>query len=432
MMDAKAGDRVKIIMDEDIREGVLMPNVSADSIVIKLDNGYNIGIDKKIVKEIKLIKKLETRQVNANKTKFTKQVDSKKSTIAILHTGGTIASKVDYRIGGVTASFTDEDFISMFPEINKIANIKSTLVSNIMSEDVRFVHYKKIASAILKEIKNGVDGVIVGHGTDTLAITSAALTFVFENLPIPILLVGSQRSTDRGSTDAAVNLICAAEFIAKTDFAGIAICMHETISDNSCIILPPTKTKKMHTSRRDAFKPINDTIIARVNYETRKIEFVKKDYERRGNKNLIVKINFEDKVAIVKAYPNMYPDIINCLEGKKYKGIVLEGSGLGHSPTNIEENLPNYDSLKKFIDSGAIVVVTSNCIFGSVHRDIYVNTRRLGNIGCIFGKDMTTETAFVKLAWLLGNYKKEEVKELIIQNLRGEINERLAKDEFLG
>lgn len=427
-MTAKPGDRVKVITSDDIKEGILMPNEETDSVVIKLDNGYNVGIGRKRVKEIKIVEKYRAKEEAAIKEV---KKDSKKPTIAILHTGGTIASKVDYRTGGVIASFSDEDFLSMFPEIKEIANIKSTLVSNMMSEDMRFTHYKKIADAIVKEIKNGVDGIIIGHGTDTLAVTSAALSFVFENLPIPVILVGSQRSTDRGSTDAAANLICAAEFIAKTDFCGVAICMHENTSDNKCAILPACKTRKMHTSRRDAFKAINDTIIARVNYETRKIEFVKKDYTEKGNGKLIVKNNFEDKVAILKTYPNMYPDIIDALAKKKYKGLILEGTGLGHAPTNIDENIPNYKALKKFIDAGGVIVVTSQCIFGAVHGEVYVNLRRLGNIGCIFGKDMLSETAFVKLAWLLGNYKKEEAEELMTKNLRGEINERLMKNEFL-
>tara|TARA_Y100000310_G_scaffold95150_1_gene92999 strand:+ start:6004 stop:7290 length:1287 start_codon:yes stop_codon:yes gene_type:complete len=427
-MTAKAGDRVKVTTSDEIKEGILMPNEETDSVVIKLDNGYNVGIDKKKVKEIKLIEKYKEKKETAKKEA---KKDSKKPTIAILHTGGTIASKVDYSTGGVISSFSDEDFISMFPEIKDIANVKTSLISNMMSEDLGIDHYKKIAGAISKEIKNKVDGIIIGHGTDTLGITPAAMAFIFENLPIPVIFVGSQRSTDRGSTDAAANLICAAEFIAKTDFAGVGICMHESTSDNNCAILPATKTKKLHTSRRDAFKPVNDTIIARVDYETRKIELVKKDYTRKSDKKMIVRDNFESKVAVVRTYPNMFSDILDILTKKKYKGIVLEGTGMGHAPTNIKENLSNYNALKKFVGNGGIVVVTSQTVFGRVHRDIYVNTRRLGNIGCIFGQDMLTETAFTKLSWLLGNFKKDEVKELIAKNLRGEINDRLSEDEFL-
>ena len=427
-MTAKPGDRVKVTTDDEIKEGVLMPNEETDSVVVKLDNGYNIGIERKKVKEIKVIEQYKAKE----KSKVEIKKDNKKPTIAILHTGGTIASKVDYKTGGVFATFTAEDILSMFPELNDIANIKSNLVSNMMSEDMRFMHYKKIADAIIKEIKNEVDGIIIGHGTDTLAVTAAALAFIFENLSIPVILVGSQRSTDRGSTDGAINLICAAEFIAKTDFAGVAVCMHESTADNNCLIMPACKTRKMHASRRDAFKVINDKAIARINYETRKIDFIKKDYNKKSSdKKLVVRDKFENKVAIMKTYPNMFPDFFETLTNKKYKGMVLEGTGIGQAPTNIKENIPNYNALKKFIDSGGVVVLTSQCIFGRVHKDIYTNCRRLANIGIIFGEDMLTETAFVKLAWLLGNYKKDEVKELIAKNLRGEINERLMKEEFL-
>lgn len=426
-MTAKPGDRVKVVTSDEIKEGILMPNQETDSVVIKLDNGYNVGIDKKKVKEVKIIEKYKEKETHSEKKP---KKDSKKPTIAILHTGGTIASKVDYKTGGVVASFSDEDFLSMFPEVKDIANVKTSLISTMMSEDMRFSHYKKIADAIVKEVRNNVDGIIIGHGTDTLAVTSAALSFIFENLPIPVILVGSQRSSDRGSTDAASNLICATEFIAKTNFAGVAVCMHENTSDNNCAILPATKTKKLHTSRRDAFKPVNDIIIARIDYDTRKIEFLK-DYTKKNDEKLVVKDKFEDKVAIIKTYPNMFPDLIETLTKKKYKGLVLEATGLGQAPTNIKENIPNYNALKKFINSGGVVVLTSQCIFGAVHGDIYVNCRRLGNIGAIFGKDMLPETAFIKLAWLLGNYKKDEVKELLTKNLRGEINERLMKDEFL-
>ena len=385
-----------------------------------------MALKKNKIKKISLIKKFQEKNVKLGKIVYNKNLP----TISILHTGGTLASKIDYKTGGVIATFTAEDFVSMFPGIKDVANIKSNFVSNMMSEDMRFIHYKKISEVVLREIENGVNGIIIGHGTDTLALTAAALAFMFENLPIPIILVGSQRSTDRGSSDAAVNLRCAAEFITKTDFAGVAICMHENISDKTCLIMPACKTRKMHTSRRDAFKVINDKPIARVNYETNKIEFLG-SYNKKSDKKLVLRNRFEDKVAIIKTYPNMEPDFIDLLIKKKYKGLVLEGTGIGQAPTNIKENLPIYDALKKFIASGGVVVLTSQCIFGKVHPYIYTNCRRLFNIGVIFGEDMLTETAFIKLAWLLSNFnKKEQVKELIGKNLRGEINEKLTK-EFL-
>ena len=426
-MTAKAGDRVKVIADNDIKEGILMPNEETDSVVIKLDNGYNVGIDKKKVKEIKVVEKYKEKEESTGKKP---KKDSKKPTIAILHTGGTIASKVDYETGGVIAKFSPSELMELFPELKKIANFDSRLIDQMLSEDMRFEHYKKIANAIKKEIKKKVDGIIITHGTDTLGYTAAALSFILENIDIPVLLVGAQRSSDRGSSDAAMNLVCASEFITKTDFVGVAICMHESTGDNSCAILPATKTRKLHTSRRDAFKPVNDTIIARIDYDTRKIEFLKKDYPKPNGK-LVVKDKFEGKVGIIKCHPNMFCDQFDFFKG--YKGLVIEGTGLGHAPVDPPNKLHVniMDSIKSLIKSGTIVAMASQCLFGETHPHVYTAAINLSKAGVVYCKDMLPETAFVKLAWLLGNYKKDDVKKLMAENLRGEINERLMKDEFL-
>ena len=430
-MTAKPGDRVKVVTSDEIKEGILMPNQETDSVVIKLDNGYNVGIDKKKVKEVKIIEKYKEKEAKS-KTEIKK--DSKKPTITILHTGGTIASKVDYKSGAVYSSFNPEDLLEMFPELFKIANFDSKLIANMWSDDLRFKHFEIIAKAIEKEVKKGVDGIIIGMGTDNLAVASAALAFIIEETPIPILLVGAQRSSDRGSSDAAMNLICAAEFIAKTDFTGVAICMHENTGDNTSAILPATKTRKLHSSRRDTFKPVNDTIIARINYDSRKIEFIKKDYLKKEKRKLIIKPKMEDKVGLLKIHINMFPELFEFY--KNYKGLVIEGTGLGHTPGQVPNEYCKihekiYPAIKKVIASGCIVIMTTQCLFGKVHMHVYDKGVDLTNLGVIPGQDMLPETAFVKLAWLLGNYKKDEVKEMIGKNLRGEINERLMKDEFL-
>ncbi|HJN57274.1 MAG: Glu-tRNA(Gln) amidotransferase subunit GatD [Candidatus Woesearchaeota archaeon] len=431
-MNAKAGDKVKVTAKDEIIEGILMPNEETDSVVIKLDNGYNIGIGNKKIKEIKVIEKYKEAK-STPKSQIKK--DSKKPTIAILHTGGTIASKVDYRTGGVYSSFNPEDLLEMFPEMFGIANFSSKLIANMWSDDLRFKHFEIITKAVEKEVKKGVDGIIIGMGTDNLAVASAALAFIIEETPIPILLVGAQRSSDRGSSDAAMNLISAAEFIAKTDFAGVGICMHESTSDNTSAILPPCKTAKLHSSRRDAFKPVNDTLIARIDYDTKKVEFIKKDYLKKDKKGkLVIKPRMEEKIGLLKIHVNMFPEQFEFYKG--YKGLIIEGTGLGHTPgqapnewCKIHEKI--YPALKKVIDSGCIIVMTTQCLFGKVHMHVYDKGVDLTKIGVIPGKDMLAETAFIKLSWLLGNCKKEEVKELITKNLRGEINDRLMKDEFL-
>ena len=425
---ANIGDEVKVILDDHEETGILMPSSDENAIIIKLSTGYNIGFNKDKVKDIQVIKakepNSETKQNNIIKTK------GSLPEIMILHTGGTIASKIDYKTGGVVARFTAEDLINMVPEISGIANIKSKMLFNMMSEDMDKNHYQIMAESICSLAHSGLKGIIVGHGTDTLAQTSAIISFMSENLPIPVIFVGSQRSSDRGSSDAASNLICAARFITQTDFAGVAICMHENSNDNSCVILPATKTKKMHTSRRDAFKAINTTPIATISYPEANIKYFS-DYQKQEDTtdDLVLKANFEEKVAILKTYPGLRAEVFDFYREHGYKGVIIEGTGMGHAPVNSEEHKNVFEALKKLVDSGCVVGMTSNCVYGAVHENIYSNTRHLGEIGVIFCHDMHTETAYMKLAWLLGNYTSEEAKELLAQNLRGEMKEKAAYKE---
>ncbi|MBU0963194.1 MAG: Glu-tRNA(Gln) amidotransferase subunit GatD [Nanoarchaeota archaeon] len=412
----KEGDIIEVITNSETIKGTMMP--SSDKLVLKLDNGYNIGIDRKKIKKINLLKKLEKKEKSVSKIKDNKNLKN----ILILHTGGTLASRVDYKTGGVSAKFEPEELIDMFPELKDIVNIKSKLLFNIFSENMDFSHYKKIAHEIYNNA-NKVDGIILTHGTDTLHYTASALAFMLEDLHIPVILVGAQRSSDRGSSDAFLNLLCASKFIAQTDFAGVAICMHNSSSDDLCSILPACKTRKMHTSRRDAFKAVNANVIAKIN-RNGEISELTKLHEKQGK--LKLKDKFEEKVGILKFYPNINKKQIDSFKG--YKGLILEGTGLGHITT--DKNIMN--SLKSLIKSGTIVIMTSQCIFGSVNLNVYSTGRELLKLGVISGDDMITETAYIKLAWLLGNYKKNEVKELITKNLRNEISERnIYEEKFL-
>jgi len=421
----REGDRVEIRTGKEKIEGVLMPSHESDIVVIKLDNGYNIGIDKNQIKEIKLVEKHKEKKGKKEKVKEEKGLP----TVMVLGTGGTIASKVDYSTGGVIAKFSPEDLLELIPELGKIANIKTELVAEMMSEDIMFSDYQKMAAAVKKHAGK-VNGIIIGHGTDTLSYTAAALAFMFEEIGIPVLLAGSQRSTDRGSSDGAINLVCATEFIAQSDFAGVAICMHNSSEDKKCAILPATKTRKVHTSRRDAFKAINDEPIALVDYETRKIEYLQKGYRKKSDKKLVLKDKFEEKIVLVKTHTNMSNSFFEFL-AKNYKGIVFEATGLGQMPTNLgKENLKNYETLKKYIKKGGVVGITSQCLFGRVHPNVYSNLRRLSEIGCVFCEDMLPETTFIKLSWLMGNHKdKKKVEDMLAENLRGEINKRIEYEE---
>ena len=398
--------------------GTIIPSKD-DTLMIKLTSGYNAGFS---LNEIKNIKNLgESKKVGKTK-KIEIKKDPNLPTISLLHTGGTIASRVNYTTGGVYASFDGDDLATMFPEILKIANFNSILVSNMMSEDMSAKDYQKIAKFVEKEINKNTKGIIIGHGTDTLGYSAAYLSFALTNCPVPVILVGAQRSTDRGSSDAAMNLICAAEFITKTNFKGVAICMHHSTNDDYCAILPGTKTRKMHTSRRDAFKAINDTPIALVDYKTREIKWIKeKAIAEKSKGKFILKEKFEEKVGLVKMHPGISEKIFDFYKKEKYSGLIIEGTGLGHTP--IRENDLFIKKISELIKSGCIVAMTSQCINGRVHPSVYSNLRKLANIGVVYCEDMLAETALMKLSWLLKNYKKNEVKELLSNNLTGEISE---------
>jgi glutamyl-tRNA(Gln) amidotransferase subunit D len=423
----EVGDTVTIQTKNEKEEGVLMPSSDENIIIIKLNNGYNMGFKKKDVEEI-LVKEKNQKKVLKKSEPISKNKDL--PTISILHTGGTIASKVDYRTGGVTSDFTPSELVGMFPELKKIANVESELISQMWSDDLRFSHFELIAKKIKEHVEKGSKGIIIGIGTDNLAVASAALSFIIEKSPISIIFVGSQRSSDRGSSDAGMNLICAAEFVSKTDFGGVAICMHAHSSDEFCFILPATKTYKLHSSRRDAFKAINSEAIANVDYNSRKIIF-NSDYSKKSDK-LILKPKMEDKVGLLKIHVNMFPEQFEFFE--RYKGLIIEGTGLGHTPgqspneqTKIHKKF--YPAIKKVIDSGCVVVMTTQCIFGGVNMNVYDKGRDLLNLGIISGQDMLANTALVKLSWLLANYSKEETEKLMGENIRGEINDKLKFDE---
>ncbi|MBU1198842.1 MAG: Glu-tRNA(Gln) amidotransferase subunit GatD [Nanoarchaeota archaeon] len=427
----KQGETIELKTNVQTFQGVFIKE-EKDFVVLKLGNGYNIGVSKRTIKEQKSIAKPKPVKEEVKKEKQDKKLPS----ITILHTGGTIASKVDYSTGAVIAKFTESDILKLFPEIKELANIKSELVRNMQSEMMRFAHYNILAKAIKKEAEKGADGIIITHGTDTLHNTSAALSFAVENLGIPVMLVGSQRSSDRGSSDSAINLLAATQFIVNSDFAGVAICMHENPNDDTCLILPACKTRKMHTSRRDAFRPINALPIARVFVEKKKIDFISEHDKKDKKKKIELKLfNEKLKVGLVASHVQMFASEL--LAYKDFDGLVIELLGIGHMPTmKVDEFTAENDKILLAIQELAKkmpVVVAPLPIYGRVNMNVYTPGKQLIEAGVIGNyTDMTPETAFIKLAWLLSNYKdKKEIAELFEKNLHGEISDRSEKEFFL-
>lgn len=415
---ASLGDLVEVLTLRETISGVLIPGKNDDKIVLKLQSGYNISISKKDIKEINV---LESKK-EAKQTKKELKIDPKLKTVYILHTGGTIASRVDYTTGAVSARFSPSDIIDLAPEISGLVNIKSKLVSNMFSEDINFSHYNLLAREIDK-IKEECDGIIITHGTDIITYTSCALAFALEGLYIPVILVGSQRSSDRPSSDAFLNLYLACRFIADSDFFGVGVCMHENLNDGGCLIYNPCKTKKLHSSRRDAFRSINSKPIARVSHKG--VEFISRPHNKKGELNLRL---FDEKlkIGLLFSHPNMTAQEVK--NYSSFDGLILVGSGIGHFPINkIDENTAEneqiYNEIRKLAKK-IPVVMTTQTVYGRVNLNVYSTGRKLVEAGVLGDQlDIIYESALIKLAWLLSNYKGS-LKELYYKNFHGELSER--------
>ncbi len=424
----EVGDRLAVEKDGKRIEGVLMPNTGDPNvIVVKLSTGYNLGLSVVGAKIEKL--KKEKKQL-PKKSRY--EYDKSKKTILIMHTGGTVASKIDYETGGVITAIEPEDLISAIPELQKIANIRSELIFQMWSEDMEPEHWIILAQKIAHE-QERFDGIIVTHGTDAMHYTSAALSFMLKNIPKPVILVGSQRSSDRGSSDAAMNLICAASFIVNTDYAGVALCMHASSNDDDCYIHSGLHVRKMHTSRRDAFRSVDVMPMAKVS-RNGSVEIMG-GFTRPVEPFKVLPV-FNKKVALVKIHPGFDNKQLEFYEKNGYKGIVLEGTGLGHAPINsidkyTKEHAMLLSAIKRMTKSGIIIAMTSQCLYGKVNLNVYSTGRKLLDAGVV-PVQMTPETAFVKLGWLLGHTKNmEAAKNLMQMSLIGEQVERIDPQAFL-
>jgi len=414
---AEVGDRIQIVTKMVNKDGVLMPHhqFSDDDIInIKLDNGYNIGLS--IDKNTKLVL-LKKRK---NVVKKIKEIpfDPKKPTVSIIGTGGTIACYVEYRTGAVHPASSAKDLAFSVPEVFDICNVKTQVAFQILSENIEVHHWKTLAKEVAKELNGGAHGVIIPHGTDTLGYTAAALSFMLKDLSGPVVLVGAQRSSDRPSSDAAQNLIAAAIVASQSDIGEVVVVMHEETSDTLTSIHRGTKVRKFHTSRRDAFKTVNDIPLGAVENGEVKIN---RKYRKKKSGKVTVDEDMEEDVTMIYSYPGLKPkDLPN------KKGIILIGTGLGHVPQKL------ISKIKELKKKGTVVVMTSQCLFGRTNMRVYSTGRDLIKAGVISCEDMLPETAYVKLMWALAHVKnRKETERLMQTNIAGEIAERTRSDAFL-
>jgi glutamyl-tRNA(Gln) amidotransferase subunit D len=402
------GDEIELLAEKNYT-GVLMPSHN-DIITLKLKSGYNIGVKIDEKSKIRVTRKKEEKTKPLKKEEFSKG----KPVISMISTGGTIASYVDYRTGAVHPALTAEELTFSVPELTENYNVKAKVLFSILSEDMKVEYWRKLAKEVASELNSGADAVIIPHGTDTMGYTSAALSFMLKNLTGPVILVGSQRSSDRPSSDASMNLLSASK-LAETDLGEVVVVMHGESSDTYSLIHRGTRVRKMHSSRRDAFKSINEKPIGRID-ET--ITFFQ-DYRKRNPGKTIVNDKIEEKVTLVYSYPGLTPDFFDYTI-KNSKGLVIAGSGLGHVSSDLIEVIRN---------AKIPIVMTSQCLNGRVNMNVYSTGRDLLNANVIPGEDMLPETAFVKLMYVLGQTNKmEEIREMMTENMVDEINSRTMVD----
>jgi len=439
----KVGDIINVVLNNSsIISGRCMPRYESsekDHIIIKLNNGYNIGIKLNRIKSITKISSFSivTEELTEKslensislKPQYKNDIDlsqvSNLPKIALISTGGTIASKIDYRTGGVTSVLSARDLYTSIPELSLYASIDTEILFNEYSENIGPTQWNLIANKIIDKINSGIyDGIVISHGTDTMSYTAAALSFALQDLPIPVILVGAQRSSDRPSSDASSNLIASVIFATQLDYSGVFVSMHGSISDEQIHCHLGTRVRKNHTSKRDAFKSIDISPIAVVKEDQVKIQkipsniILQKKNKHKINKefNVIPKIKFDDRVFLLKYYPGLNPLLIENVQKLGYKVIIIEGTGLGH----INKNFFSY--LKEVIASGMLVFMTSQCIWGRTNLNVYDTGRDLEKIGVIPLSNMLSETAMVKAMWLLANYNDlVYIRNKMQENISNEI-----------
>jgi len=404
---AKEGSVISLTIDGREFKGTLMQPNDPDIIVIRMKSGYDIGL--RVNKGTTI--KSTAQPVEKVPTTIDRKPKKGLPNITLIATGGTIGS----RPGG-SPGLSADALLDMMPELSEIANISARDTASVFSENINVKHWQELAKVIEEELNNGVAGVVVTHGTDTMSFTSAALSFMLREISGPVVITGAQRSTERPSSDAYGNLMASVRFCISSKAAGVYAVMHDTMNDDSYAVHRGTRVRKMHTSRRDAFRSINAVPVAHID-GTGNITFRDEVPKASAKTKAVTKMC--NDVILLQFYPGMDPAVFKDAVMRS-KGIVIAGSGLGHVSTGI------ISLLKDAISKGIVVVMASQCINGPTGMNVYDTGRELQSIGVIPAGDMLPETAYVKLMWVLANAK--DAKAAMTEALSYEIGERRTVD----
>jgi glutamyl-tRNA(Gln) amidotransferase subunit D len=417
--------KVKITKGNAVYEGLLLPRSqhTADTYVtLKVDTGYNLGV---LVDEATRIEETGYQKGHYQLPHIDVHPKKELPNVTLLGTGGTVASRLDYRTGSVIPAFTPEELFSAVPELVSIVNLTPKTLYQILSENFRPEYWVRTAEAIAKEIESGVRGVIIGHGTDTMCTTGAALAYFLRNLPVPVVLVGSQRSSDRPSSDGPRNILYAATLAGHEDFAEVVVCMHGGTSDSYNLIHRATRCRKMHSSRRDTFRTLDDIPLGKI--DDTGTTWFKNDIRRRGKtESFQLDTKTDTRVGMLYSYPGMNPDMLDSMVDKGYHGIVIIGTGLGHVGTDM------FPPLERCQEEEIPVILVVEPLFGYIHLRVYETGRDMLARGVIEGGNMLPSAAYTKLIWVLGHTRDiKQVKTLMQTNIAGEITQREGPKGFL-
>jgi glutamyl-tRNA(Gln) amidotransferase subunit D len=417
--------KVRITKGNARYEGLLLPRSEHTDdvyVTLKVDTGYNLGV---LIDDDTKIEELGYQKGSYQLPHINVERKKELPNVTLLGTGGTVASRLDYRTGSVLPAFTPEELFSAVPELISAVNLTPKTLYQILSENFRPEYWVKTAEAIGKEIESGADGVIIGHGTDTMCTTGAALSYFLQSLPVPVVLVGSQRSSDRPSSDGPRNILYAAMLAGRENFAEVVVCMHGGTSDSYNLVHRATRCRKMHSSRRDTFRTLDDIPLGKI--DDSGVTWFKDDVRPRGRvKDFYLDAKIDPRVGMLYSYPGMSPDILDSMVDRGYHGVVIIGTGLGHVGTDM------FPALERCQEEEIPVVLVVEPLFGYIQLRVYETGRDMLARGVIEGANMLPSAAYTKLIWVLGHTRNiEEVKRLMQTDVAGEITSREGPRGFL-
>jgi len=389
--------------------------MSGDRILtLKLENGYNVGVRIDPGTRFELTEGPHAAPTPAEAPSGARPPRGS-AWVALLTTGGTIASRVDYETGGVRPVRGEREILDFYPELEAGGPVHIVPVFDRMSEDLVPEDWVTLAERTVDAFREGARGVVVAHGTDTLGFTAAGLSFLLRDLPGPVVLVGAQRSPDRPSSDGPTNLAAAAAVARDRRIGEVVAVMHAGISDTRFAVHRGTWVRKMHSTRRDAFESRNGAPVGFVERGEVRLELPVAP-PAAGPARVDGPIDL--RAGILWSYPGLTAERAAAF-AQGLRGVVLAGTGLGHVGAQL---LP---WIRSATERGVVVAMTTQCLAGGADPYVYATGRALLKAGVLYLDDLLPETAYAKMLWALGGETSADgVRRRLRENRAGEFSAR--------